>query len=166
MFAGKPPSSSDATKRFCQGVGSVLDALRRLLLQIGGANIASADRALQAAAFLTRSQTKSVSTRSLVQDSGARSIAVRDICRLRTVSGRMRAVVALQIHGVSEPTRRTLSAEARARGESLQEFLLELLEREAQQIDGRGLLEVEPARLVKLIQSETEGREVQLAHGC
>jgi hypothetical protein len=47
----------------------------------------------------------------------------------------MRSVVALQIHGVSEPTRRTLSAEARIRGESLQEFLLELLEREAQQID-------------------------------
>jgi hypothetical protein len=75
-------------------------------------------------------------------------------------------VVALQIHGVSEPTRRTLSAEARARGESLQEFLLQLLEREAQQIDSRELLEVEPARLVKLIQPETEGREVQLAHGC
>jgi hypothetical protein len=75
-------------------------------------------------------------------------------------------VVALQIHGVSEPTRRTLSSEARARGESLQEFLLELLEREAQQIDSRGLLEVEPARLVKLIHSETEGRKVQLAQGC
>jgi hypothetical protein len=29
------------------------------------------DRALQAAAFLTRSQTKSVSARSFVQDSGA-----------------------------------------------------------------------------------------------
>jgi uncharacterized protein (DUF1778 family) len=57
-------------------------------------------------------------------------------------------VVALQIHDVSEPTRRILSAAARARRESLQEFLLELLEREAQQIDGRGLLEVEPTRLL------------------
>jgi hypothetical protein len=57
-------------------------------------------------------------------------------------------VVALQIHGGSEPTRRTLSTEARARGESLQEFLLELVEREAQQIDSRGLLGAEPARLL------------------
>jgi hypothetical protein len=32
------------------------------------------------------------------------------------------SVVALQIHGVSEPTRSTLSAEAKARGESLQEY--------------------------------------------
>ena len=31
------------------------------------------------------------------------------------------SVVALQIHGVSEPTRSTLSAEAKVRGESLQE---------------------------------------------
>jgi hypothetical protein len=33
-------------------------------------------------------------------------------------------VVAIQIRGVSEPTRSALSAEARARGESLQEYLL------------------------------------------
>jgi hypothetical protein len=49
-------------------------------------------------------------------------------------------VVALQIRGVSEPTRRTLSAEARARGESLQEYLLDLLDREARAIDSRRLL--------------------------
>ncbi|HJV12261.1 MAG TPA: hypothetical protein VJ625_00050 [Propionibacteriaceae bacterium] len=73
-------------------------------------------------------------------------------------------MVALQIHGVSEPTRRTLSAEARARGESLPEFLLDLLDREAQQIDNHRLLEVEPADFVKLIHSKPEGREVQLAH--
>jgi antitoxin FitA len=49
-------------------------------------------------------------------------------------------VVALQIRGVSEPTRRTLSVEARARGESLQEYLLDLLDREAGDIDSRRLL--------------------------
>jgi uncharacterized protein (DUF1778 family) len=77
----------------------------------------------------------------------------------------MRSVVALQIHGVSEPTRRTLSAEARARGESLQEFLLDLLDREAQEIENRRILEVEPGDFVKLIHSQTGVREVQLAHG-
>jgi hypothetical protein len=46
MFAGKPSSSSDPTKRSCCKIRSVLDAFRRLLLQIGGANIAGADRAL------------------------------------------------------------------------------------------------------------------------
>jgi hypothetical protein len=50
------------------------------------------------------------------------------------------SVVDLQIHGVSETTRRTLSAEARARDESLQEYLLELLDREARDIHNRGLL--------------------------
>jgi uncharacterized protein (DUF1778 family) len=74
-------------------------------------------------------------------------------------------VVTLQIHGVSEPTRRTLSAEARARGESLQEFLLDLLDREAQEIDNRRLLEVEQVDFVKLIHPAPEGRKVQLAHG-
>ena len=49
-------------------------------------------------------------------------------------------MVDLQIHGVSEATRRTLSAEARARDESLQEYLLELLDREARDIHNRGLL--------------------------
>jgi hypothetical protein len=41
MFAGKPPSSSDPTKCLCQKVSSGLDVFRRLLLQIGGANIAA-----------------------------------------------------------------------------------------------------------------------------
>jgi hypothetical protein len=45
--------------------------LSSALLQVGGANIAGAGRALKAAAFLTLSQTKNVSARSLVQDSGA-----------------------------------------------------------------------------------------------
>jgi len=46
MFAGVPPSSSDPTNRLCRRISSVLDLFRRLLLQIGGANIAGADRAL------------------------------------------------------------------------------------------------------------------------
>lgn len=49
-------------------------------------------------------------------------------------------MVALQIHGVSEPTRCALSAEARARGESLQEYLLDILDREARDLENRGLL--------------------------
>jgi hypothetical protein len=74
-------------------------------------------------------------------------------------------VVALQIHGVSEPTRRTLSAEARARGESLQEYLLDLLDREARDIDNRRLFESQPFDFVELIGSEHGDRELQLAHG-
>ena len=71
------------------------------------------------------------------------------------------SVVDLQIHGVSEPTRRTLSAEARARDESLQEYLLELLDREARDIDNRGFLatwmasplveEAQPVGIAKLM---------------
>jgi antitoxin FitA len=78
----------------------------------------------------------------------------------------MHSVVALQIRGVSEPTRRTLSVEARARGESLQEYLLDLLDREARDIDNRRLLADwaaapaadEPQRIsfVELIRSERE----------
>lgn len=56
-------------------------------------------------------------------------------------------MVAFQIRGVSEITRRTLSAEAKARGESLQEYLLDVLEREAQEIDNRRLLAEWPAGL-------------------
>ena len=75
-------------------------------------------------------------------------------------------MVALQIRGVSESTRRTLSVEARTRGESLQEYLLELLDREARDIDNRRLLaewaagpvadEPQPIRIVELIGSNRE----------
>jgi antitoxin FitA len=75
-------------------------------------------------------------------------------------------VVALQIRGVSEPTRRTLSVEARARGESLQEYLLDLLDREARDIDNRRLLaewaagppadELQHISFVELIRSERQ----------
>jgi antitoxin FitA len=85
------------------------------------------------------------------------------------------AVVDLQIHDVSEPTRRTLSAEARARGESLQEYLLDLLDREAADIANRGLVaewaagsmenESRPVDFVTLVRSERESRETQPAHG-
>jgi hypothetical protein len=64
---------------------------------------------------------------------------MRDVASVRTLGGKMRFVVALQIRGVSEPTRRTLSAEARARDESLQEYLLDLLDREAHDLDNRQL---------------------------
>jgi hypothetical protein len=76
----------------------------------------------------------------------------------------MHSVVAIQIRGVSEITRRTLSAEAKARGESLQEYLLDVLDREAQEIDHRRLLaewpagsaaaEPQPIKFVELIYSE------------
>jgi len=46
MFAGEPRSSSDPTKRRV-GNPLYLDAFRPLLRQIGGANIAGADRAWQ-----------------------------------------------------------------------------------------------------------------------
>ena len=72
----------------------------------------------------------------------------------------------LQIRGVSEITRRTLSADAKARGESLQEYLLDVLDREAQEIDNRRLLaewpagsaadEPQPIRFVELIYSNPE----------
>src|SRR5512132_4168547 len=60
--------------------------------------------------------------------------------RMRNRQWQDAVVVDLHIHGVSEPTRRILSAEARARGESLQEYLLDLLDHEARDIDNRGLL--------------------------
>ena len=75
-------------------------------------------------------------------------------------------MVAIQIRGVSEVTRRTLSAEAKARGESLQEYLLDVLDREAQEIDNGRLLaewpagsaadEPQPIPFVALIRSERE----------
>ncbi|MCE3275661.1 MAG: hypothetical protein K0R13_1516 [Propionibacteriaceae bacterium] len=49
-------------------------------------------------------------------------------------------MVAIQVRGVSEANRRTLSAEGKARGESLQEYLLDVLDREAEEIDNRQLL--------------------------
>jgi antitoxin FitA len=77
-------------------------------------------------------------------------------------------VVALQIRGVSEPTRSMLSAEARARGESLQEYLLDLLAREAHDIENRRLLaewaagslvdEMQPVDLGELISAERQRR--------
>jgi hypothetical protein len=73
-------------------------------------------------------------------------------------------VVAIQIRGVLEPTRSTLSAEARARGESLQEYLLDVLDREARDVGNRRLFadwaddplvaEVGPADFVELMYSE------------
>ncbi len=77
----------------------------------------------------------------------------------------MRFVVALQIRGVSEPTRRALSIEARVRGESLQEYLLDLLDREAHEIENRRLFaglaagplnEVRPVDLGELLHSAPE----------
>ena len=83
-------------------------------------------------------------------------------------------MVAIQIRGVSEPTRSTLSAKARARGESLQEYLLDLLDRETRDIDNRRLLaewaagplvaEALPVDFV-LMGSERQGRDSQLASG-
>ena len=84
-------------------------------------------------------------------------------------------MLALQVRGVSDPTRRALSAEARARGESLQEYLLDLLDREARDIDNRRHLaelaagpsvdKAQPLDFVELIRSERERRESQLARG-
>jgi hypothetical protein len=84
-------------------------------------------------------------------------------------------VVALQIHGVSEPTRRALSAEARARGESLQEYLLDILDREARDLGERQFLveweaDTQKARtqsidFVRLIGSEEDRQEPQFARG-
>ena len=84
-------------------------------------------------------------------------------------------MLALQVRGVSDPTRRALSAEARARGESLQEYLLDLLDREARDIDNRrhlaelaagpSVYKAQPVDFVELICSERERRESQLARG-
>ena len=52
MFVGEPPSSSYPTKRSCAQPAPPRTPSRRLLLQIGGANVAGADRALDAAYFV------------------------------------------------------------------------------------------------------------------
>ncbi len=57
MFAGKPPSSSNPTKRLCCRFSPVLESFRRLLLQIGGANIAGRGSRLHARLLRRRSQT-------------------------------------------------------------------------------------------------------------
>jgi hypothetical protein len=84
-------------------------------------------------------------------------------------------VVALQIHGVSEPTRRVLSAEARSRGETLQEYLLDILDREAHDLGERQFLvewhaDTQKARtqsidFVRLVGSDEERQEPQFARG-
>ena len=84
-------------------------------------------------------------------------------------------MVALQIHGVSEPTRRALSAEARSRGETLQEYLLDILDREAHDLGERQFLvewhaDTQKARtqsidFVRLIGSEEERQEPEFARG-
>ena len=84
-------------------------------------------------------------------------------------------MVALQIHGVSEPTRRALSAEARARGESLQEYLLDILDREAHDLGERQFLvewqaDTEKERtqsidFMRLIGSEGDRQEPLFARG-
>jgi hypothetical protein len=84
-------------------------------------------------------------------------------------------VVSLQIHGVSEPTRRVLSAEARSRGETLQEYLLDILDREAHDLGERQFLvewhaDTQKARtqsidFVRLVGSDEERQEPQFARG-
>ncbi|HEX7209295.1 MAG TPA: hypothetical protein VF241_00105 [Propionibacteriaceae bacterium] len=84
-------------------------------------------------------------------------------------------MVALQIHGVSEPTRRALSAEARARGESLQEYLLDILDHEARDLGERQFLaewhadtQIAPTQSIdfaRLIGSEEDRQEPQFARG-
>ena len=84
-------------------------------------------------------------------------------------------MVSLQIHGVSELTRRALSAEARARGESLQEYLLDILDREAHDLGERQFLvewhaDTQKARtqsidFVRLVGSDEERQEPQFARG-
>ena len=60
----EPPSSSDPTKRSCSRESALYSyAFRRLLLQIGGANIAT-DRALEAAYFVVARERKNMSPRS------------------------------------------------------------------------------------------------------
>ena len=54
--------------------------------------------------------------------------------------------------------RRALSAEAKARGESLQEYLLDLLDREARDIDNGRLLETQQVEFVNLMSRESRQR--------
>jgi hypothetical protein len=74
MFAEKPPSSSDPTKRPCRRLSSVHEAFRRLRLQIGGANIAGADRALERAYFIVARGRRNVSPPSSSAQRVARSV--------------------------------------------------------------------------------------------
>jgi hypothetical protein len=86
MFAGEPPSSSDPTKRLPWRVNSVLDAFRRLLLQIGGRNIAARIAPL-ATYFVVVRRGKNASAHF----SSARRRAIRfliaSLARARSVNG-------------------------------------------------------------------------------
>ncbi len=80
--------------------------------------------------------------------------------------GKSVRMVAIQIRGISEVTRRALSDEAKARGESLQEYLLDVLECEVEEIDNRRLfaewaaspsaVAAQPIHSAELIGSERE----------
>jgi hypothetical protein len=70
IFAGKPPSSSDPTNGRVGESAHFSDAFRRLLLQIGGASIASVDRADEPLSSASLGDGKRVS--SLVLRSAAR----------------------------------------------------------------------------------------------
>jgi hypothetical protein len=80
MFAGQPPSSSDPTKRLRRRMGHVLDAFHRLLLQIGGANIAGTDRAEKPPTSSSFADEKRVG--SLLLSTAARDPWTRRVVRL------------------------------------------------------------------------------------
>src|SRR5215218_11163807 len=64
MFAWEPPSSSNPTKSPCRRI-SLVSIVRRLLLQIGGANIATRIAPLDRAYFVVARGRKSLSPHSL-----------------------------------------------------------------------------------------------------
>jgi hypothetical protein len=81
-------------------------------------------------------------------------------------------MVALQIRDVPTPLRDALAAAARERSESLQEYLLHLLEREAAALENRRLLRdwtdkplgsAESSDLATYVRDERERREQHLA---
>src|SRR5215218_9278404 len=91
MFAWEPPSSSNPTKSPCRRI-SLVSIVRRLLLQIGGANIATRIAPLDRAYFVVARGRKSVSPHSLhICSLRSLRLALVSRCLSHSLAGEKRA---------------------------------------------------------------------------
>jgi hypothetical protein len=115
---GEPPSSSDPTKRLCRRISSVLDAFRRLLLQIGGANIAGAERAGKPPSSLSLGPPQHGGARSGIGLPRSLALALR--CKPRRLSAQGHEFSSDRAHSllICGLVRRTASAQSASKHHS------------------------------------------------